>query len=169
VKQIRRKIMASRTGYPHIEINQDGIAVIEGTGTKVIELVEEKRAYSVSPEELHLWHPYLSLAQIHAAFTYYWDHKDELDKQIERSEHELKQWIQHREEEHRAFEAKIRAKASAGNYPGKLNLKRPPTGRFLSGENLDDFQARVAERRHAQDSPLLTDEILDRAKREGRP
>ncbi len=87
--------------------------MIEGSTTRVIELVEEKRAYAVSPEELHLWHPYLSLAQIHAAFAYYWDHKEELDREIGRSEEELKEWMRHREDEHRAFEARIKEKAHA--------------------------------------------------------
>ena len=51
---------------------------------KVIELVVEQRAYGWSPEELHFQHPYLTLGQIHSALAYYWDHRDELDRDIER-------------------------------------------------------------------------------------
>ena len=105
--------MTTKTDYPYIVLSEEGLAIIEGTTTKVIELVEEKNAYGVSPEELHLWHPYLSLAQIHAALTYYWDHKEDLDREIEQSEDRLKEWMQQREEEHRAFEARIVAKARA--------------------------------------------------------
>lgn len=53
---------------------------------KVVELVMAQRAYGWSPEELHFQHPYLSLGQIHAALAYYWDHKIELDTDIERRE-----------------------------------------------------------------------------------
>ena len=72
------------TGYEHIVISDNGVPIIEGTGTKVIELVLENMSYGWSPEELHLQHPYLSLGQIHSALAYYWDHKDELDSDIER-------------------------------------------------------------------------------------
>lgn len=72
------------TRYEHIVINEDAVPVIDGTGTKVIELVIENMSYGWSPEELHLQHRYLSLGQIHSALAYYWDHKDELDRDIER-------------------------------------------------------------------------------------
>jgi hypothetical protein len=35
-------------------------------------------------EELHFQFPHLSLGQIHSALAYYWDHKDELDADIDR-------------------------------------------------------------------------------------
>ena len=37
-----------------------------------------------SPDELQLQHPYLILGQIHSALAYYWDHKEQLDRDIER-------------------------------------------------------------------------------------
>ncbi len=49
---------------------------------KVIELVGEKFAFGWSPEELLFQHSYLTLGQIHAALAYYWDHADELDKEM---------------------------------------------------------------------------------------
>ena len=57
---------------------------MEGTSIKVIELVVEQQAYRWSPEELCFQHPDLTLAQIHAALAYYWDHQEELDKEIEK-------------------------------------------------------------------------------------
>ena len=50
---------------------------------KVVELVLGKMAYGWSPEELHFQHPYLTLGQIHSALAYYWDHREELDRDIE--------------------------------------------------------------------------------------
>ena len=76
--------MAITTGYQHIVLNQAGIPVIAGTTMKVVELVLDHKDYGWSPEELHLQHPHLSLGQIHSALAYYWDHQEELDRDIER-------------------------------------------------------------------------------------
>lgn len=75
------------TRYEHILIDEAKVPVIAGTIMKVIELVLEKSAcgWSVpSPEELHFQHPYLTLGQIYSALAYYWDHQEELDRDIER-------------------------------------------------------------------------------------
>lgn len=72
------------TRYEHIELNQDSVPSIAGTTTKVVELVVEQQAYGWSPEELHFQHPYLTLGQIHSALAYYWDHREELDRDIRR-------------------------------------------------------------------------------------
>lgn len=76
--------MAHATAYEHIVTDETGVPFIEGTTTKVIELMLETLAYGWSPDELQFQHPYLTLGQIHSAFAYYWDHKDELDRDIER-------------------------------------------------------------------------------------
>jgi hypothetical protein len=41
-------------------------------------------AYGWSPEEMHRQHSHLSMAQIHAALAYYYEHQDEVDADIER-------------------------------------------------------------------------------------
>ncbi|MER3523028.1 MAG: hypothetical protein C4326_02930 [Ignavibacteria bacterium] len=74
--------MAMSTEYPHIVRDPQGDPLIEGTMLKVAELVVEKLAYGWSPGELHLQHPYLTLAQIYAARACYWDHREELDREI---------------------------------------------------------------------------------------
>ena len=68
----------------HIRVDDGGVAWIEGTQVKVIELAVDKLAHGWSPEEMHFQHPHLSLAQIHAALAYYYDHQTELDAEIER-------------------------------------------------------------------------------------
>lgn len=70
--------------YAHIGHDEQGVAFIQGTTMKVVELVMAQRAYGWSPEELHFQHPHLSLGQIHSALAYFWDHRDELDRDIER-------------------------------------------------------------------------------------
>ena len=72
------------TRYEHIALNEDRFPSIVGTTMKVVELVVEQQAYGWSPEELHFQHPYLTLGQIHSALAYYWDHRKELDEDIQR-------------------------------------------------------------------------------------
>lgn len=67
----------------HIEIDDAGVAWIRGANVKVIEVALDKLAHGSSPEEMHLQYPHLSLAQIHAALSYYYDHQSELDAEIQ--------------------------------------------------------------------------------------
>ena len=67
-----------------IEIDEKGIPWISGANTKVVEVVLDKMAHNSSPEEMHEQYPHLSLAQIHAALSYYYEHRDEVDSDIER-------------------------------------------------------------------------------------
>lgn len=71
------------TKSKHITLDKKGVPIIAGTTMKVVELVAERIAYGWSPEELHFQHPYLTLGQIHSALAYYYDHEDELNKEIE--------------------------------------------------------------------------------------
>ena len=70
--------------YPHVDVHADGVPYIAGTTMKVVELVEAQAAYGWSPAEIRFQHPYLSLGQIHGALSYYWDHQDEVDGDLER-------------------------------------------------------------------------------------
>ena len=75
--------MLTETRYEHIQVTENQVPMIEGTTMKVVELITNHLAYCWSPEELHFQHPYLSMGQIHSALAYYWDHKTELDRDIE--------------------------------------------------------------------------------------
>ena len=75
--------MATPT-YPHIELSPDGVPTIAGTRTKVIEVVLDRLAYHWDADEIHRQHAHLSLAQIHAALAYYYDHQRESDDDISR-------------------------------------------------------------------------------------
>ena len=66
----------------HIELDEQGVAWISGTQTKVMELIVDKIAHGSTPEEVSLQYPHLTLGQIHAALGYYYDHREELDRQI---------------------------------------------------------------------------------------
>ncbi|MHB2015547.1 MAG: DUF433 domain-containing protein [Candidatus Xenobia bacterium] len=83
------------SGYKHIVMDEQGRALIEGTSMKVKDLVLEHLAWDWGPGELKLQHPYLSLAQIHAAFAYYYDHQAAMDDQIEQERREVEALRQH--------------------------------------------------------------------------
>ncbi len=73
----------STVAHPHIEITSDGHARIRGTGFKVRMLAEEHLANGADAMELHRGHPQLSLEQVYSALAYYYDHKEEFDREIE--------------------------------------------------------------------------------------
>ena len=73
------------TSIGYIDVDEHGIARIVGKRTKVIQVVMDKMANGWIPEEIHRQYSHLTLAEIHAAFTYYYDNRDELDRQIELS------------------------------------------------------------------------------------
>lgn len=83
--------MTTKTTYEHIVLDEHGVPIIEGTTTKIIELIVERMAYGWSPEEIYFQHPYLTLGQIYSALAYYADHKEELDREIERDLQEVEQ------------------------------------------------------------------------------
>jgi uncharacterized protein (DUF433 family) len=72
-----------------IEVDASGVAWLIGANVKVIEVVLDKLAYGWSPEEIHFQHPGLSLAQIHAAFSYYYENQQRLDGEMERRRREV--------------------------------------------------------------------------------
>jgi uncharacterized protein (DUF433 family) len=74
----------AETSYRHIVLAENGTPVIDGANTKVAELISEIQAHGLSPEELCYQLPHLSLGQIYSALAYYWDHKDEIDRDLER-------------------------------------------------------------------------------------
>ena len=84
-----RKLTPS--GTSHILLDEQGRAWIDDTNVKVIEVVLDKLGYGFSPEEILAAYPgTFTLAQIHAAFAYYYDHQAEFDTEIERQDKEYK-------------------------------------------------------------------------------
>jgi uncharacterized protein (DUF433 family) len=81
---VRYSTVPMKTRYEHVVVNEDRVPEIAGTALKVAELVIEQQAYGWSPEELHFQHPHLTLGQIHSALAYYWDHRADLDRDVQR-------------------------------------------------------------------------------------
>ena len=82
--------MAS-VSYAHIELSGGGVPMIGGTQIKVVELALDHLAYQWDAAQIHAAHPNLSLGQIHSALAYYYDHKTELDADIERRREKIDQ------------------------------------------------------------------------------
>jgi uncharacterized protein (DUF433 family)/virulence-associated protein VagC len=78
----------SPTPAEEIVFNERNTPIIGGTTMKVIELVAEHLAYGWSPEELQYQHPYLTMGQVYAGLSYYWNHKAEIDAELDRQEKE---------------------------------------------------------------------------------
>jgi len=71
--------------YEHIELDERGVAWIPEANTKVREIVLSRQAYGYSPEEMVEHFPHLTLAGVHAALAYYYDHQAQIDAEIEES------------------------------------------------------------------------------------
>ena len=77
--------------YAHIELSPEGVAYIAGTQTKVEEVILDHLAHRWDAEEIQREHPGLTLGQIHNALAYYYDHQEELDRQVDNGLREVAQ------------------------------------------------------------------------------
>lgn len=65
--------------YPHLTVNMHGVLCIDGTRHRVSDLVADHVAHGYSAAQIVEQYPDLTLAQVHAALTYYYDHEDALN------------------------------------------------------------------------------------------
>ncbi|MBI2469784.1 MAG: DUF433 domain-containing protein [Planctomycetes bacterium] len=74
--------------HPYISINKkirDGEPVIAGTGIRVLDIAIRHELMGMSPEDIIISLPHLTLSQVHAALSYYYDHKNDMDKKWKES------------------------------------------------------------------------------------
>jgi len=66
----------------HIEVrkNRRGLErpIIAGTRVRVQDIVSDYERHGMTAEEIAREFPHISLAQVHAALSYYFDHRDEI-------------------------------------------------------------------------------------------
>ncbi len=67
-----------------------GAPVIEGTRIRVAQIAIEYEHMRLSPDEIIQAHPHLTLAQVHDALGYYYEHAEEINASI-RADEELVQ------------------------------------------------------------------------------
>lgn len=74
------------TAWPFIELDEVGVAFVQGTTTKVTEIVSCHLGYRWDADQIHRQLSGLSLAQIHAALGYYYEHQTVCDRQLQAAE-----------------------------------------------------------------------------------
>jgi uncharacterized protein (DUF433 family) len=72
----------SAVAYAHLAFTPEGVPILAGTNTKVIEIALDYLAHRWEADEIHRQHPHLTRGQIHSALAYYFDHREEMDRQI---------------------------------------------------------------------------------------
>lgn len=65
--------------YPHISYDERGVARIGSTRHRVIDIAADYIAHGYGAAQIVDQYPDLTLAQVHAAFTYYFDHQEAID------------------------------------------------------------------------------------------
>lgn len=69
--------------YPHINKIENQPAQLQRLPrVRVAQIVMDYLTYGWSVEEICRQHPYLKLAEAHAAMGYYFDHQEEIDQEI---------------------------------------------------------------------------------------
>ena len=75
--------MSSATTYPHLWIDEAGIARLKNSRYKVVHLAAEHFHYGWSAEEILRQHPDLRPEEVYASLTYFYDHYGQLVKAME--------------------------------------------------------------------------------------
>jgi len=76
----------TKANHPYIMRSRyicSGSPVLEGTRTRVIDIVIEYTMLGRSPDEIIDAHPYLDLARVHDALSYYYERREKLDVEIQ--------------------------------------------------------------------------------------
>ena len=79
--------MTTATSHPYIVCTDDilhGAPIIAGTRTPV-RAIAELWKFGVAPEEIVIRLPHLTLAQVFDALSYYQEHRDAIDADINRN------------------------------------------------------------------------------------
>ncbi|MBM3883583.1 MAG: DUF433 domain-containing protein [Verrucomicrobia bacterium] len=85
--------MAVDLTYPHIIKRPDQPARLERHArTRVAMLVADYLWRGWSAEEMARQYPYLALGEIHAALTYYFDHREEIEDELVAEYREVEHW-----------------------------------------------------------------------------
>jgi uncharacterized protein (DUF433 family) len=77
IEAVTHPYIVSRKGYC------GGIPIIKGTKFPVRSVVNYVLRQGFSPEELVKEFPHLTLAQVYAALSYYYDHRDKIERELE--------------------------------------------------------------------------------------
>jgi len=97
----------------HIQTDEaTGKPCIAGTGIRVWDVYVLHERQGKTPDEIVAASPHITLADVHAALAYYWDNKEEIDRQMKEADE---------------FVAQL--KATGGQGPLARKLAATETGR----------------------------------------
>jgi uncharacterized protein (DUF433 family) len=74
----------SQIPVQRISVDKRGIARIAGSRSRVSQIVVDHR--TLAPEEIVETYSHLTLADVYAALAYYYDHKNQIDAEIQEGE-----------------------------------------------------------------------------------
>lgn len=76
----------------HIQTDlSTGKPCIVGTGIRVWDVYVLHERQGKTPDEIVTAYPHITLANVHAALAYYWDNKDEIDRQMKEADEFVEQ------------------------------------------------------------------------------
>jgi uncharacterized protein (DUF433 family) len=79
----RKTVVGAAVTYPHIEKPEGQPASLARVPrVRVAQVAMDYLAHGWSADEMCRQHPYLTLAEAHAAMAYYFDHQAEIDSEI---------------------------------------------------------------------------------------
>ena len=78
----------SAVAVGHIEVDAKGVARIAGSRLQVKHIAVYAQE-GQTPEQIREAYPFLTLGEIYAALSFYYDHKAEIDAEIRRDEEEI--------------------------------------------------------------------------------
>jgi uncharacterized protein (DUF433 family) len=94
---------------PYIDVDERGVARVAGSRIKVRHLVMDRTANGGGPEDVQARYPHLSLAEVYAAFVYYFDHKAQIDAEIAEGERVYQEGLERQRREGSPVIDKLRA------------------------------------------------------------
>jgi hypothetical protein len=76
--------MSTVCHYPHIlEENDQSPRLERWPRVRVAQIVMDHLGYAWSAEDISRQYPHLSLSEIHSALAYYYDHQENIDREIQ--------------------------------------------------------------------------------------
>jgi hypothetical protein len=87
--------MVTQVMYPHLEKPEGQSARLQRLPrVRVAQIAMDYLAHGWSVEEMCRQHPYLTLAEAHAAMGYYFDHQQEIDNEINTEREKAREFIE---------------------------------------------------------------------------
>ena len=85
--------MSVATTYPHIEKIDDAPARLQRLPRiRVAQIAIDYLNHGWSADEIVLHYPHLRPAEVHSAMAYYFDHREEIDREIAEEQRAIQEW-----------------------------------------------------------------------------